>query len=162
MNGACGFGATGRPATQRKVRRRPGRRIALSALAMKAPAARSADQAKAAAEARAQAWACISGSDAWTMMALASPCPSPGGQDGTAAVIDDQARCRTAGRTQQNAGPAGGKRARDLAWNQHPFGTLIHGCQMKIGGAKAFGEPPAGCHGRQAEVRQGAILRFPA
>jgi hypothetical protein len=64
MNGVRGFGAARRPATQRKVRRRPGRRIALSALAMKTLAARSADQAEAAADARAQAWACISGSNA--------------------------------------------------------------------------------------------------
>ena len=77
-------------------------------------------------------------------------------------MIDDQARRGAAGRTQQNAGPTGGKRARDLAWHQHSLGTLIHGCQMKIGGAEAFGQPVGWLPWQQAEVRQGAILDFPS
>ncbi len=67
------------------------------------------------------------------------PLAITGRKDGTAAVLDDQARRGAAGRSQQKTGPAGGKRPRDLAWHQHSLGTLIHGCQMKISRAEAFG-----------------------
>ena len=92
---------------------------------------------------------------------LGEPFPIARGQDRSAAVIGDQARGGTAGGPQQYAGPASGKRTRDLAWDQHSLGTLIHGCKMEIGGAKAFRQVFLRLPWQLAQVRKGTILDFP-
>ena len=95
------------------------------------------------------------------MMALASPCPSPEGSTEPQPLPAIRRAAALLAGSEQNAGPAGGERAGDLARNEHPFGTFVHGCQMKIGGAEAFGEPPSRLPWQKAKVRQGAIRYFP-